>query len=93
MPLLLGTVVVSDLVRVVLLLLINERVVECLVALEGVVVDDPVVLVAILLVEVVVVLRNVDPVEVVVLMVYPLDWRVVVVVNGLALCLVLLVGA
>jgi len=44
-------------------------------------------------VEVVVVLRSVDPVEVVVLMVCPLDWRVVVVVNGLALCLVLSVGA
>jgi len=41
-------------------------------------------------VEVVVVSRSVDPVEVVVLMVCPLDWRVVVVVIVLALCLALL---
>jgi len=39
-PLLQGTVGVSDLVRVVLLLLIGERVVVCLVAVEGVVVEN-----------------------------------------------------
>jgi len=86
-PLQLGTVVGSDLVRVVLLLLNNDQVVEYLVALE----------VKVLVVVVVVVLRNVDPVEVVVLTVYRSDWRVVVVVIGLVLCLVLclvlLVGA
>jgi len=84
-PLQRDTVVGSDRVRVVLLWLNNERVERYLVASE-----------VKLLVVVVVVLRNVDPVEVVgliplvaVWLVYLLDWRVVVVVNGLALCLVL----
>jgi len=85
-PLQRDTVVGSDRVRVVLLWLNNERVERYLVASE----------VKLLVVVVVVVLRNVDPVEVVgliplvaVWLVYLLDWRVVVVVNGLALCLVL----
>jgi len=64
-------------------------VVVCLAAVEDVVVENWVALVAIFSVEVVVVSRSVDPVEVVVLMVCPLDWRVVVVVIVLALCLVL----
>jgi len=69
-------------------------VVVCLVAVEDVVVDGLVASVAIFSVEVVVVswigALVVPVVEVVVLMVCPLDWRVVVVVIVLVLCLALL---